>query len=219
MKKYFLISALFILLISIPKMHAQTFGVRAGLNFPSMFDKDEDGVNSDNNRVKLGFHIGGVVNYAFTDALSVEGSMLLALKGGRSVDKFGSDKNIHRVNLLYLDIPLTAKYVFNLGSTELYCLGGPYFGIGLSGKEKEIYESGGNKDTQTWNVNWGNDADNDDLKVLDGGMNIGAGVILGSIQMGMFYELGLLNLSPNTDNGIKKKNRNFGLTAVYFFGK
>jgi hypothetical protein len=189
------------------------------LNFPSILYKDKDEVYSDNNRPKLGIHIGGVVNYAFTDALSVEGSLLLALKGVRSVDRFEGDKYIYRVNLLYLDIPLAAKYVFNLGSLKLYGLGGPYFGIGLSGKGKEIYSGNGEKDINTWTVDWGNDADKDDLKVLDGGMNIGAGIILGSIQMGIFYELGLFNLSPDTDNGIKKKNRNFGLTATYFFSK
>jgi hypothetical protein len=162
MKKYYLATVL--LLLPLPAILAQTFGVKAGLNFPSMLVKDDDETYSDNNKMKLGFHLGGVVEMPLTDALSIEGSVLMSLKGGKSVEEFGDYKYTVNGNLVYISIPVTARYTFDLGDIKLYGLAGPYLAVGVSGKYKSKVEYNGDEETDTESVDWGNDSENDDLK-------------------------------------------------------
>jgi hypothetical protein len=122
-------------------------------------------------------------------------------------------------NLFYLVIPVTAKYSADLGGLKIYGQAGPYFGIGLSGKYKSTFEYEGDKETDTETVEWGNDSENDDLKRPDFGLHIGGGIGINNLQFGLFYELGLANLSPYTGDGFRIKNRTFGLAATFFFGK
>jgi hypothetical protein len=219
MKKHFLATVLLMLLIPIPDILSQAFGIKGGLNFPSMLVKDDVETYSDNNKIKFGFHIGGVVDVPITDVFSVEGSLLFCLKGGKSVEEFQDYKYTVNANLFYFHIPVTIKYTYDLGNLKLYGMAGPYIALGISGKYKTIIEYGGDEETDNEAVDWGTDSENDDLKRTDGGLHIGAGVRIGSIQAGLFYELGLFNISPYTGDGYLIKNRSFGLTASYFFGK
>ncbi|MBN1790998.1 MAG: PorT family protein [Bacteroidales bacterium] len=216
MKKYLLATAL--LLLPMPAILAQTFGVKAGLNFPRMLVKDDDETYSDNVKAKLGFHLGGVVEVPLTDALSIEGSVIMSLKGGKFVEEFGDFKYTRSGDLIYISIPVAARYTYDLGDIKLYGLAGPYMAVGISGKYKDKLEYNGDEETNTESVDWGNDSETDDLKRPDAGLFLGAGVRLGNIQAGLWYELGLLNISPYTDNGFKTLNRSFGITAAYFFG-
>lgn len=218
MKKYFAL-LLLLILIPIPDILAQTFGVKGGFNFPSMLVKDDAETYSDNNKIKFGFHIGGVVDVPLTDALSVEGSLLFCLKGGKSVEEFGELKYTEIGNLYYFNFPVTIKYTYDLGNIKLYGMAGTYLALGLSGRYKTIVEYDGDTETDTEAVDWGTDSENDDLKRPDAGLHMGAGVRMGSIQAGLYYELGLANISPYTGDGYRIKNRSFGLTAAYFFSK
>ena len=63
-------------------------------------------------------------------------------------------------------------------------------------------------------------SDDDDLKALDYGFNIGAGIeINDAITIGLQYGLGLGNLSIDTDNGYKLNNRVIGISVGYMFGQ
>jgi hypothetical protein len=184
-----------------------------------MMIKDDAETYTDDNRLRPAFHMGGVIDYALTDALSLEGDLLVSLKGMRLVVKDGDYESRSYTNLYYINIPLLAKYAFDAGNLKLYGAAGPYIGIGITGKTKYKIEYGGETETDTEKTQWGNDPDNDDLKRFDGGLHFGAGVILGQIQAGMFYELGLANMAPDKSNGYRIKNRVFGVTAAYFFNK
>jgi hypothetical protein len=184
-----------------------------------MLSKDDAETYSDNNKMKFAFHIGGVVDLPLTEALSVEGSLLFSLKGVRSVEESGEFTYILNGNLFYFNLPVVIKYTHDLGNIRLYGLAGPYMALGIGGKYKDIVEYDGDRDTDTEAVEWGNDSENDDLKRPDAGLHIGAGVRLGVIQAGLFYELGLANISSYTGNGYKIKNRAFGITGSYYFGK
>jgi hypothetical protein len=218
MKKHFLIVALFVL-VPVHKFYAQNFGVRGGMNFPSMMMKDDEETYTDNNRLRPAFHMGGVMDYALNDALILEGDLLVSLKGLRTVEKDGDYKYSSWTNLFYMNIPLLAKYAFDAGNVKLYGAAGPYFGLGITGKFRYKDEYDGESDSDTEKIEWGNDPDNDDLKRFDAGLHLGAGIILGQIQAGLFYELGLANISSDQSDGRSIKNRVFGVTAAYFFNK
>jgi len=219
MKKHFLIAALLVLLAPVQRFYAQTFGIRGGMNFPSMLYKDDEETYTDNNRLRPGFHIGGVFEYALSDAFSLEGDLLLSLKGLRELEKDDNYKYSSWMNLFYLNIPVLAKYTFDAGNVKLYGAAGPYFGIGISGKATYKEEYDGESDSDTEKVEWGNDPDDDWLKRMDAGLHMGAGIVLGQIQAGLFYELGLANISSDQSDGFRIKNRVFGVTAAYFFNK
>ena len=123
-----------------------------------------------------------------------------------------------KVNLLYLDIPLSAKASFDLGGTKIYGVFGPYLGFGLSGKSKYEEAFDGETESDEEDIKWGSDEDESDLKRLDFGLTMGAGVEINSIQIGLSYALGLANISPYTDGGSKINNRVLGLSVGYKFG-
>lgn len=75
-------------------------------------------------------------------------------------------------------------------------------------------ESGPNEDK----VVWGSDAEESDFKRLDFGLIMGAGVEIKAIQIGLSYDLGLANITPDTDNGNKVHNRILALSVAYKFG-
>jgi outer membrane protein W len=94
---------------------------------------------------------------------------------------------------------------------------GPYVGIGLSGKMKGEVSIDGETTSQEIDIEWGSDIASSDLKRMDFGLIIGAGVELNSIQIGLNYSLGLANISPQTN--VKIRNRVLGISVGYRFGK
>ena len=124
-----------------------------------------------------------------------------------------------KLNLIYLDIPLTAKASFDLGGARIYGVFGPYIGMGLSGKNKFEITAMGETETEEEDIKLGSDEDEDDVKRLDFGLTMGAGVEISSIQIGLSYGLGLANISPYTDGGSKISNRVLGISVGYKFGR
>ncbi|ARV05992.1 hypothetical protein BTO04_04425 [Polaribacter sp. SA4-10] len=204
-------------------LYAQKFGIKAGFNLSNMLAKDNEETYSDDFKMKPGFHIGATVEFPLTEMFSFETGLLLSTKGLKSSyeETFAGEtyKEESQLNLLYPDIPLTAKASFDMGSGKIYGLFGPYLGVGLSGKSK--YESSYDDETESSeeDIEWGSNEDESDLKRMDFGLTMGAGVELNPIQIGLTYTLGLANISPHTDGGTKIKNRVLGISLGYRFGK
>lgn len=202
---------------------AQTFGIKAGLNLSNMLMKDNDQTYSDDFKMNPGFHFGATAEIPIVEMLSFETGLLISTKGfktsGESSESGFTYEYKTKMNLIYLDIPLTAKATFDLGGAKIYGAFGPYLGMGLTGKTKTEATVNGSSDTNSEDVSWGSDAENDDLKRLDFGVSVGAGIEISSIQVGLSYELGLANISPYTDGGAKIGNRVLGLSVGYKFGK
>ncbi len=197
-----------VLLLSIGSdSFAQTFGIKAGLNLSNSRIKDDDDTLSDDFIMNPGFHIGPTVEFPINELFSFESGLLLSTKGFKV-----SDKGTHmgetydykqKMNLLYLDVPLTAKASYDIGGAKIYGTFGPYIGMGLSGKAK--YEAAGHTDED--DINFGSDEDDDDFKRFDYGLTAGAGIDFNAIQIGITYGLGLANISNNTDDGYKINNQ------------
>jgi hypothetical protein len=199
------------------------FGIKAGVNLANMIMKDDDNTYSDDYKSKLGFQVGPVVEFGFNDMISLETGLLLSTKGYK-VEDSGSDMGINweyddKINIMYLNIPVNARVGFGVGGMRIYGAVGPYFGVGLSGKYKGEYTLNGETEEEEEDLDFGNDEDESDLKRLDYGLSIGAGAAFGAFEVGLNYDLGLANLSPNTENGNKINNRVFSITAAYKFGK
>lgn len=199
---------------------AQTFGVKAGLNLSNILAKDDDETYSEDFKMNPGFHLGITAEFPFTDMISFEPGLLLSSKGTRISEEetyMGETyKYEQKVNLFYLDIPLTAKASFDIENARVYGVFGPYLGMGLSGKSKSEETFMGETETEEEDINWGSDKE-DDLKRLDFGLSVGVGVEINSIQIGLSYSLGLANISANTDGGSTTNNRVLGISIGYKF--
>jgi hypothetical protein len=204
------------------ELFAQNFGVKAGLNLSTMLAKDEDENYSDELKMNPGFHLGATLEFPITESFSFETGLLLSTKGFRMSEEETYEgetfKFDSKMNLFYLDIPLTAKASFDIGGAKIYGLFGPYLGMGLSGKSKYEYSYNGETETEEEDIKWGSDEDEDDLKRLDYGLILGAGLEIGSVQIGLSYGLGLANISSYTDEDAVLSNRVLGFSVGYKFG-
>ena len=214
MKKLWIyfITVLFILCTS--SLFAQIkIGAKAGLNISSAKVK-----NFDDTKSKLGIHLGGVAEYEIMDMLYAQAGILLSQKGYKWEDDMSmlgyTYTEESTISLFYLDIPLTAMYKYELGDLSIYGTGGFNIGMGLSGKYKYEINDDGDESSGDESIDWGS-GDDDDVKRLDLGFIIGAGVEINeSIQVGLSYTIGLNNLAPQS--GADYKNRVFAITATYF---
>jgi hypothetical protein len=198
-----------ILLISLfcIQTNAQTFGLKAGLNLSNVLEKDDDGTYSDDYKMNPGFHVGGAIDVPISEVFSFESGLLLTTKGFQIEEEDMGFILKGKANLYYLDIPLTLKASYALlEGVKIFGAVGPYVGIGLSGKTKVSYEFMGEEESQEENVEWGSDEENN-LKRLDMGATFGGGIEINSIMLGISYDLGLANISPNQDNGRTIKNK------------
>ncbi|MBI9033485.1 MAG: PorT family protein [Bacteroidales bacterium] len=201
---------------------AQTFGVKAGFNASNFLAMDKDDTYSDDFKMNPGFHIAATAEYPLTDMFSFETGMGLSTKGYRideSETILGHTLTVKGgTNLLYVDIPLTAKATFDLGKAKVYGVFGPYLGFGIIGKMKYELSVMGESETEETEIKWGSDEAKDDIKRFDYGLIIGAGVDINAIQFGLSYGLGLANISAYTDNHSLINNRVLGLSIGYKFG-
>ncbi|MCK5103812.1 MAG: outer membrane beta-barrel protein, partial [Cyclobacteriaceae bacterium] len=122
------------------------------------------------------------------------------------------------LNLWYMDIPILFKWNFQIDErTNIYPAIGPYVGIGLKGKSKSESKSNYGEETYTNDVEWGSDEETDILKRFDGGLSIGGGIEYKAFQFGVYYNLGIANISAYTGDNTKIKNRVLQFSLGYRF--
>ena len=209
--KYLIIFFMFCL--SVNTFAQATFGVKAGLNLSNMLWEDNDYTYSDemNFTMKPGFNFGPTMELPISEKISFETALLLSTLGAKAEFDNGEGTTKGSVNLLYLNLPLTAKIKFDVAGLKLFGALGPYLGYGISGTFKTEGES-------DHDVKWGSGND-DDFKPFDAGAHFGAGIGIKAFEISLTYDLGLANIAVDTDNGYKELNRCFAISLGYKFGK
>ncbi len=195
---------------------AQTFGVKAGLNMSKITEVEEA-------KMLLGFHVGAIAEMDIAEQFAVETGLILSTKGVK-LEGSGSEEDVTftmtvKMRPIYLEIPVNAKYKIDLGGKNLYFAAGPYLAFGVGGNIKADIDIGGIKsENNSESLKWGN-SDEDHIKRMDFGINIGAGVDLGHIGVGVQYGLGLSQIIPDDDMDKTKSNRVLSLSLSYKFAK
>ncbi len=207
----------FAMIVSAQSM-AQTFGIRAGLNMSNMLMKNDEGTTSEDFKMNPGFHAGPVMEISLNDMFSFETGIMVETKGFRVSQESNEFEYSGKLNLLYADVPITAKAKFTVGEAKIFGMLGPYVGVGLKGKSKYEITFGGETEIETEVVEWGGDPENDDFKRIDLGAVAGAGVEISSIRLSVSYGYGLANITSYTEGGNKVKNRMLSFSAGYMFG-
>jgi len=184
------------------------FGLTTGLNFASQVVKGGGAVLVSNSRTSP--FLGGLVEKNLSGDWNLESGLIFSNKGS----KFLEDGDVDLIKLSYLEIPIKVKYKYDVGNLILYGTSGFYTGFAIGGKNK-FTESDGT--VTNGDIKIGG-TQNDDIKGLDLGFGIGAGVQLEAsgkpLQIGFSYDGSLTNLSP--DAGTTLKNRVFSLRLSYF---
>ena len=196
--------------------YSQSIGIKGGVNLGKILQEDADDLYSDDYSLHPGFHVGVVAEFTFTDMFALETGILLDTKG---VDYEQEDPEVDATfdtsfNLYYITLPLYFKAEGDVNdNVSLYGKVGPYVSYGFSGEIESEFESG----TETEDVTWGDDPAEDNLKPLDYGVSVGAGVEISSFLVELSYDVGWANISPNTDNDALLRTRVFRASVGYFF--
>jgi hypothetical protein len=187
-KKSFLTVASFFVLTFALKAQ---IGVRAGLNLSST-KVEFAGLNVDTDS-KVGFHLGVVNDFKFTDNLTFRPGVLFSIKGGKAEDE--------STNYSYVEVPLSLIYNFTGSESGFFAEAGPYLGLLLAAKSGDVDVKEG-------------------LNTLDFGLNIGLGYDLGTFIVGANYGLGLANIvktEEDVDLDVTAKNNNIAIYGIYQF--
>ena len=198
-----------------------TFGARAGFALTNQSIK-YDGKKpdkEDRSKMKPGIQIGIIGEYTLDDAISFQSGLVFATQGFRykfsdEWEDFGTVETKTTLNINYLQIPVNALYQMDMGGGKLVFQAGPYLGLALGGKSKSKEKSNGRTETDKVDVKFGSEVG--EMKRIDLGLGLGAGVQFNNIRAGLEYKFGVTNLS----NFDKSTQRNNGLTLsmTYLFG-
>lgn len=200
MKKLLLMLVVVASTITINAQSDLAFSVEAGLNLTKF-----TGDAGDDCSMKPGFNIGVMVDVPFTDAIFLKSGLKYTQRGFK--EKEGDYK--YKQTYGCLQIPILASYHLALSDgIELQAAVGPYFGIALHGKWKEEY--GDYEDDG--DVEFGDDG----YKRFDFGFVLpSVGVKLSNLYVGVSNELGLANLTGESD--WKAHNYCFSINVGYTF--
>ncbi len=189
-------------------------GFKVGLNLAKLGGESMADLNAylgEDMKSKLGFCLGGYVTYHINEMFAIQPEVLYTMKGAAYKEEIGGEILKVWINLTYLEIPVLAKItVPSLGTFNPVLFAGPVLAIKLSGRLKAESEG------TTVEV------DVEDMKGIDFGLVIGAGIDLGVDALGLGklaldlrYTLGLTTISEFADDDVK--NRAFSLMVGVSF--
>lgn len=199
-------------------LHGQRMGIKGGLNFSKIAYKQFSENLSASFCTNTGFHIGPFYEIAISDYFSLESALLLNSKGFRyGEDRTALEEKInydHDVNLYYLDLPINLKGRYSFDYFSVFVSTGPYVGVGLFGKEKQGPTLNEQREEDVREIVWGDDPLSD-FKRYDYGIQLGTGIEAGQLSLGVNYNYGLANISPDKINGLKINNRVINVSLAY----
>ena len=169
----------------------------------------------------VGFHFGAFAELPYK-SVSFQTGVLYTTKGGipysssETSDNPYSRKDMLRLD--YLELPVNVLYHLPIGIGKFFIGGGPYIGVGISGKQS--YTIVDNTEYQNkaikgnTNVTYGSDYN--DIKTTDFGLGAQIGFVLkNGLLIRASYGYGLTNIS--NDPRYKGENKTLGLSLGYSF--
>ena len=224
---YSYLAALCLILACATTTQAQKISIRGGYNMSSIKEKvDNSSDGMFESKMRSGFHLGGLVDFSINKKLSFETGIGVTSKGtsfnmNELASLFAPGATMEmKVKTTYLEVPITLKYTQELNDNlDLFLQAGPYVGFGISGKTEISMELDGDTETEEDDIIWGNDEANDMLTHLDAGLTFGGGMSIGSVLVGVSYDLGLNNNMAGSSSDYGWSNRVWKLSVGYTFGK
>lgn len=143
------------------------------------------GINGTHMGNKIGMTLGGVIGLRCSDSTPV------FLESGLYYTERGAKEGGHKYSLNYLEIPVLIKYgVKATDDIAILPYVGPYFAVGISGKEKGIYDTNGQKySPSSYNT----------FKHPDVGFKLGCGIEYNKLYLELGYQIGVTNIAKQDD--------------------
>lgn len=208
-------------------------GPKVGMNLANCAFNIDDGDDPDT-KFRLSYAVGVVLDYGFTDAVSLQSGLMFSSKGfsydleeesGDGVTYDGYDRSI----LNYIELPINA--VYKIKGFQIFA--GPYLAYGVGGKEKwdYTYSYSGIEDEESGETKLKpimGDVDIDELEddeaafyPFDWGFNFGVGYQAGGFLFNAGYSLGLGNIMPKYSDDVREQmkfsNRVITVSVAYMF--
>lgn len=195
MKKFGLF--LLFMAVSVAGFSQVTWNAKAGLNFSNWSSGDAD--------TKVGFKIGGGMEYAFNDIWAIQPSLFVSSKGIKASVSEGNTSAKATCNQVYLEIPVMgAARIQVANTTNLVFSAGPYMAYGIGGKTSLKINGAFNSNEK---VNTFSELDR-----FDCGFGLGFAAEFDRLVVGLDGQFGVVEI---TDGG--PKNQNFSLSVGYKF--
>lgn len=210
------ITALLIAVVITTAAQKIQIGISAGINSASMVAHASGiSVHSDG-RIGIMFGLTGDVQVA--ERFSIQPAVNFVQKGYKYKETDVNYVYTDEIRVNYLEIPINVIFRPQTPKVQFFMGAGPSFAFALSGKEKE----NDNGTIDEWDLSFGSDENNDDMKAVDFGLNFLAGIQLPiGLSFAINYNLGLSNLVPgsNVDGSIKNNYVGFGIGYMFHGNK
>jgi hypothetical protein len=208
------IALIFVLACVFIPLRAQfRYSFQGGLNVTTQIAKN---YNADyaKNLFLIGFNAGPAIDYMWGLHFSLHSGIILENKGTRGHVELAG-KTADGVNrLLYLDVPLLARWNFKAVGTVFFVEAGPYTGFGLRGKAGiETADT-----TRSWVIKWGKDPQ-DNFRRFDYGVVGGAGLEWNRFSLEGCFAYGLANIYALSQTGYIIEQRAFSVRIGYYLNK
>lgn len=177
-----------------------------GVNFSKMRKVYANEAFSTEDTPRTGFNLGLSFAQSINENMGIETSVIYDTKG--YVTKMDDALNTTlRFKTHYLDIyPVSLQYYVPYSDkSRFYGELGPYLGVGLFGKQSQRDDNGYNEEDIDWGAL--------ELERFDFGLNLGVGYELNkALQCELSYDLGLKNITDNTNEYTKIRNNTIKLS-------
>ena len=227
MKKWYIVAAVALMSAFGWSASAQQFrfGIEAGGTISHSSWELKDGMKA---KSVGGYTIGITAEYEIYDNVWLQSGLTFGTKGAKAERK---DKEVDPIQYpgikrdeintyrpMYVQIPVTVAYKFNLtGRTRFFLAGGVFLSQGIAGEynKKWTYNEAG------ISQNWGNVNDSesvfstDAIKRFDCGLNIGGGFEFGKLVLRVGYDWSLIDIVKDKAKlgADQFKNRSIAIAA------
>jgi hypothetical protein len=152
-----------------------------------------------------GIHFGLLLPLTIVDHFSFQPGMMFSSKGS----SYLIDSVNMSISPIYLEIPVNLELDLGTDAFSVTLIAGTYFSCGVGGNK---IESGG----AATDIFYGS-GDRKDLRLMDFGINLGAGMKIKGFLISARYGYGLVNLYPDEFSDTELNNRVIGISLTSSF--
>jgi hypothetical protein len=187
-----------------------TIGIKGGVNFASLSSSSNAADGTYNTGALTSFSAGIFVDFKTGGSLSIQPALLYTGKGGKESADFDGSNVSAKAKINYLQVPV--NFVFNapIAVGTFFVGAGPYVGYGLSAKVEASFDG----KTESQEVDFG-DVKGQYKRIEAGATGIAGIKFKQGLMLNLNYDLGLTNISNETDSSTK--TRVFGISVGYAF--
>ena len=206
------IVALLIVVVFTSSAQKNRVGISAGINSAHMVA--HYGGLSEHSDGRLGIVFGVNYNMPIAEQFSIQPALNFVQKGYKYKETDVNYVYSDEIRINYLELPLNVIFRPKMSGVQFFIGAGPSLAFALSGKEKE----NDNGVIDEYDLSFGSNEDEDDLKAVDFGFNFLTGIELtNGLNFSINYNLGLTNLIPGSGVDGSVKNNYAGFKIGYTF--